>query len=74
MAKFKVGDNPRASFPIGSSTISGGTWHTPEGVGSTEEYLRREFPFLIWDSPAKPKLQETPKPAIPITKPKAKKK
>lgn len=53
MAKFKVGDSPSTSFPIGNSRCHGGTWYSPNDVGVDEENLARDYPFLVWDEPPK---------------------
>ena len=77
MAKFQVGDSPNSSFTIGNSRCSGGTWYSAGDVGVAEDVLARDYPFLKWDSPVKPKLpkaiQKVEVPKI-ASKPKAKKK
>ena len=65
MPRFKVGDSSRSISDILGHHIAGGTWHTPEGVGSTEGQLKVQFPFLIWEGyePKKEVLKEVPKPS-----------
>lgn len=78
MAKFQVGDSPNSSFTIGNSRCVGGTWYSAGDVGIDEDVLARDYPFLKWDSPVKPKSfpKQEIKKEIPkeVPKPKAKKK
>ena len=68
MAKFKVGDSSRSLVNVNGHHLSGGTWFSPNDVGSSESELRKTFPHFEWDGEAK----KTPVKA-PITPPKKKK-
>ena len=48
MVRFKIGDSPRNTVPLGGSTLKGGTWYTPEMIGMTEKALK-EYPMVVWE-------------------------
>lgn len=48
IAKFKVGDSHRSIIPICGHNCVGGTWYAPVDVGSSEEVLKKAYPFLEW--------------------------